>query len=528
MMVIKYNRLISGDVINFNYVKWVKSKIPFAFLRQHMPLVAIVSASFILLILTRLFTSNIEYDLGQSLMRELNFGVIVDCGSSGTRAHIFKWKKEDHQIAQIELFRDLHNGKALTKHITPGLSSIRDEPDKASEYMEPIMDFISKTIPSEKHLDTPIYFMATAGLRLLEDSTRKKILSDITRDIRAKFDFPKIKSQVITGEYEGIYSWLSLNVRKIYNDSDDFKSYGMIEMGGASAQVTYELNPEIENSILKNLKRTDAITTFRKEQVTLNLGHNQSVKLFASSFLGLGVNSVREFAIDLLVRDYLNGTGELGAKQLPKDFEVSLKDPCLTMESSEIVLRPIESISRLEQSVGFLIKRPDETFKVKLEGSGNFLNCLNLLERVLQVVKAERLNCAPSKQYCPMALLGSDFIPYQHYSFIGLSEMFFTTNEMINSAGVFNRTKILHETNSICSTKYSRLLEMYSHKEVSHQDRILYECFKASWLLTMLHNSGFKMPVTYNNFITAERLDGREIDWTLGAMIHEIVLNKRP
>ena len=527
-MNIRYTRLISEEVVSFNYLKWARSKIPVAFLRQQTVLVSLVIASTVLFILTTLFTCDVKHN-SVHRVSELRFGVIVDCGSSGTRAHIFQWSQEDNQIERIELLRNQLDGAPLSKHITPGLSSIRDEPDKASEYMEPIMNFITDSIPSNKHLETPIYFLATAGLRLLDETIQKRILTDITRDLKVKFGFPRIRGQVITGEYEAIYSWLSLNMRKVYNTSDQSRSYGMIEMGGASTQVAFELKPDVENDILRGLiSNYDAITAFRNEQISLNMGPNNSVKLFATTFLGLGVNSARESAVDLLVREYLNTTNQLGKK--PKDmssFEVRILDPCLTIGSSEVLIRPSKLITSTHQSIGFVTGQQSEAFRVKLQGSGNFINCLILLEKVLKIAKVERLNCSPSRQTCSTALLGTNFIPYQHHTFIGLSEMFFTTNEMIHLAGQFNRTMVLRETNRICSTEYNKLLEVFSHGGVSFEDRILYECFKASWLLTLLHHSGLNMPVTHADFLTADRIDGQEIDWTIGAMLSKIALDKR-
>lgn len=536
-MVIKYTRLLAEASPNLeNLVKWTKNQVPVAFLRQQVFLVSLVIGSTLLLLFTTFFTTDIEYELIQSISSDFKYGVVVDCGSSGSRAHIFRWKPDSLMMNHIELVRDSSSGIPLNKHITPGLSSFRDEPERASDYLEPIMSFISESIPQDKHLDTSIYFMATAGLRLLEESIQKRILSDISRDLKAKFGFPRIKSQVISGTLEGVYSWLSLNMNKKNRNqeknSNISKSYGMIEMGGASTQVAFELDPEIENAILKELKNTDAITAFKNEQVVLNLGPNESVKLFATTFLGLGANSGREATIDLLVQEYLNGTGELNNLRRSEftDYEIRLKDPCLTTGSSEIVMRPVSLLKNSNRAIGSSMKQGESTFKVRLEGSGDFLACMDSLTRVLNKIKSEKLNCNISKNSnpsCPMSLLGTNFIPYQRYAFVGLSEMFFTTNEMMELAGNFNRSRVLHETQRICSTQYNSLLEMYSKNgRVSFEDRILYECFKASWLVTLLHDYGFKMPVDYDNFSTLNRLNDVEIDWTIGAMLAEVALNK--
>lgn len=473
-------------------------------------------------------TENNEPDsLKEIHPNELRYSVIIDCGSSGSRAHIFKWKKK-RKSSHIELVKD----DTKSRHITPGLSTFKDDPDKASDYMEPIMDYISELIPTEKHYDTSIHFMATAGLRLLDESTQKAILSDIDKDLKGKYSFPKIKSQVITGEQEGIYSWISLNMNKNLRNSQYSQTYGMIEMGGASTQVAFELNDELEEAILNDLKNYSgsgsgqAVAAFKNEQLRLDVSPEHSVRLITVTFLGLGVNSAREAAIDLYIKDYVkNSSNQLSQQSDFSQFEMVLKDSCLPAGSSEVVIRPTALLTNNDTSIGLVIKQSEQTFRIRLEGTGDFFSCMSHLERVIQFARRERLNCQSKSQPCAMDLLGTNFIPYHKYPFIGLSEMFFTTNEMIDSAGQFNRSKVLHETKRICETKYNDLLSRYVQNGSSaDSDRVLYECFKASWLLTILHTSGLNMPTNYENFRTLDELDGEQIDWTTGAMLMEVAL----
>lgn len=453
---------------------------------------------------------------------DLRYSVIVDCGSSGSRAHIFKWKKKSSS-SHIELIRD----DTKSKHITPGLSSFKDEPHKASDYMEPIMEYVKELIPSEKHRDTSVHFMATAGLRLLDDSTRQAILDDVNRDLKDKFGFPNIKTQVITGEQEGIYSWISLNMNKKLRNSQYSKTYGMIEMGGASTQVAFELDNELEQSILSNLNTIEAKSAFKNEQLSLDIGPEHSVRLLTVTFLGLGVNSAREAAIDLYVQDYIKDSSkyhEFSHKTDFNNFELTLKDVCLPLGATEVVVRPTSLLTNNDTSIGLVIKQSEQTFKIRLEGTGDFYSCMNHLERVIIIAKKDRLNCQSKTKPCAMDLLATKFVPYHHYPFVGLSEMFFTTNEMMDSAGQFNRSKVLHETKRICETPYNELLGRYVRNGSSPDDRVLYECFKASWLLTILHDSGLGMPTDYGSFLTLDELDGEEIDWTTGAMLMEVAL----
>lgn len=42
-------------------------------------------------------------------------------------------------------------------------------PDKASDYLQPLLSFAAARIPREKHRETPLYILCTAGMRLLPE-----------------------------------------------------------------------------------------------------------------------------------------------------------------------------------------------------------------------------------------------------------------------------------------------------------------------------------------------------------------------
>lgn len=400
------------------------------------------------------------------------------------------------------------------RHITPGLSTFSNEPDKASEYMRPLMQFIVASIPRDRHIDTPVHFMATAGMRLLDGKTQKKILNDITNDLRSEFGIPRIRGQVISGTQEAIFSWLSLNAASRLVSQNTTITYGMIELGGASAQVAFELNPTIRSQVNSGLFDERSKITFEKEQGSVILGPNNKIRLFSTSFLGLGVNSARETAIDLLVMDYFKGIGGLdnsSNKSTSDTTELRIFDPCLNRGAREIVSRPHSPDPKLASH--------GNIHNIILEGIGNFYDCISLSERTIKYIKSEMLNCKDTS-HCPLHLLATRFIPFDRMTFIGLSEMFFTTNEMLNLSGIFDRAKMLHGTKEICNTQFTRLQEQHEHDlSITHKDRILYECSKACWLLTLLHNQGFMMPSDYGNLNNVDRFQDRAIDWTVGAMM---------
>lgn len=97
-----------------------------------------------------------------------------------------------------------------------GISSLVDEPSKASSYIEPLLDFAALKIPEHKHKETPLYILATAGMRMLSTADQESILDDLRVDIPLKYNFHFMAShvEVITGKQEGKYAKYTLKLMK--------------------------------------------------------------------------------------------------------------------------------------------------------------------------------------------------------------------------------------------------------------------------------------------------------------------------
>ena len=50
-----------------------------------------------------------------------------------------------------------------------GLAELAERPDEANSYMRPLLDYAVAHIPESKIPETPLYILATAGMRMLPE-----------------------------------------------------------------------------------------------------------------------------------------------------------------------------------------------------------------------------------------------------------------------------------------------------------------------------------------------------------------------
>ena len=106
-------------------------------------------------------------DPPRSPTQELQYGVVIDAGSSGSRVFVYTWPQPTGN--QGELLRVEHafvetsptqRRRASLKVDSP-LSATHNEPENASLVMEPLLEFASRVIPEHLRRATPLFILAT-------------------------------------------------------------------------------------------------------------------------------------------------------------------------------------------------------------------------------------------------------------------------------------------------------------------------------------------------------------------------------
>lgn len=414
--------------------------------------------------------------------------------------------------------------------MTAGLSSLADNPQGTDDYLRPLFDHAAAIIPASQLADTPVYVLATAGLRLLSESQSAAILQAACSYIRNGTPFT-IKSceeqvRIISGEEEGVYGWVAVNYLLDGFDAHGLadkgttrhsSTYGFLDMGGASTQIAFEPSTDARKEHADNLL-----------SVNLRLLDGMDVHhpVFVTTWLGYGTNQARERYVDASISDYISEHGQgLSAAVHDSSGEsplVVVDDPCLPKD-----LLLAESRHR-----GYASR-----------GTGDFSACIKK--------SAPLLNAEQDCKDFP-CLMGVHVPPidFQVNHFIGISEYWYSTQDIWKLGGVYDFPTFEKSALQFCSQSWGDLIQAHSEGGSSPPDvhRLEMQCFKAAWIVNVLHEGigiprlsvdkggeggksngtkeaieaaeqkGFLSPPSFQS---VNEINNVAVSWTLGRMVLE-------
>ncbi|XP_066495667.1 ectonucleoside triphosphate diphosphohydrolase 4 isoform X2 [Tiliqua scincoides] len=425
----------------------------------------------------------------------LNYGIMVDCGSSGSRIFVYYWPRHNgnpHNLLDIKQMRD-KNTKPVVMKIKPGISEFATSPEKVSDYIFPLLSFAADHVPRAKHKETPLYILCTAGMRILPESQQKAILEDLLTDIPVHFDFlfSDSHAEVISGKQEGVYAWIGINFvlgRFEHTDDEDDavvevqipgsehqeaivrkRTVGILDMGGVSTQIAYEV------------PKTVSFASSQQEEVAKNLlaefnlgcdAHQTEhvYRVYVATFLGFGGNAARQRYTDSILTNTVFRNRLLG-KQTGLTSETPYLDPCLPLD--------------LEDEI------PQNGQIMYLRGTGDFNLCREAIQPFMN--KTNETHTSLNGVYQPP-------VYFENSEFYGFSEFYYCTEDVLRIGGDYNAAKFIKAAKDYCATKWSILRERF--------DRGLYAAHAD------LHR------LNYVGLKTALQVYDKEVQWTLGAILY--------
>ncbi|GAB7362740.1 hypothetical protein MBLNU230_g3046t1 [Neophaeotheca triangularis] len=465
-------------------------------------------------------------------MANHRWGVILDAGSSGTRIYIYKWKtaprtpaKTDKDAAARRKLPELETHGKWRKKAKPGISTYGSRPEQVGpEHLKELVEFALDVVPKHQVPETPIFLLATAGMRLLPERERAEVLENVCAYFRQNTDFQLpdcgLHVQVIPGETEGLYGWVAANYLLGGFDAPEKQdigaghdTYGFLDMGGASAQIAFapnatEAEAHADDLQLLRLRRVD--------------GQALEYRVFVTTWLGFGANEARRRYVEGLLDAYS------GQKELP--------DPCL----------PVGLLAKTdgtEIEAGSPEAEGDEPY---LLGTGNFPECLKKTYPLLEKDKA----CVNAP--CLLDGVHTPAIDFDVNHFVGVSEYWHTTHEVFAKAHTdkaYDFHTFQKQVIDFCSRDWTDIEQDVAGRkwgEKVDEKTVEEVCFKASWLISMLHDGigvprvgieGTEQPGQGDHnktnslienakdrgfidpFQAVDKIHGTEVSWTLGKMV---------
>ncbi|KZW01594.1 hypothetical protein EXIGLDRAFT_602796 [Exidia glandulosa HHB12029] len=210
-----------------------------------------------------------------SAKRLVQWALMIDAGSTGSRIHAYKFNNcGPSPDYEYEVF----------KMTQPGLSSFGDDPEKAAQSLDALLDLAVQSVPESLHKCTPVAVKATAGLRLLGQAKSEAILKAVETRLHDKYPFPVLEKDgvvVMDGKDEGVYAWITVNyLLDAFQPS--VHSHAVLDLGGGSTQIVFE--PSI-------LAQNPVVDGEHKYSLTFGKEHRE---LYQHSYLGYGLMSARK------------------------------------------------------------------------------------------------------------------------------------------------------------------------------------------------------------------------------------------
>lgn len=467
--------------------------------------------------------------------------IIIDCGSSGSRASIYHWEPLydfPELFNKIEPRLNPENNKPLSFNVDKPLSVLDGQESSTYNYFKPIRNFIEEHLTVHERANSGVLILGTAGMRLLPDKLRESITEQATQYFIEDDNFVFVKTGVISGADEGMFMWLTVNSRlnlfASAQTADPKPFVGVIEMGGASVQVTYKLNPLLEHRIRMNIGMSEAQVNFDELFAYPDITKiKREYKLVSPTFLGLGSNRARDAYFDLLVFQ------ELKSELRPKLFDyfkekkslqfgkrrLILNDPCFPrgykMTDTEYIKKPKAMSRDPKWTVGFSIDNQTDTFDIELIGTSNYEHCLANVTELMNKIKEEKMNCTNTKTSpCSISMLSSKFVPFDEVEFYGIGDFAHTVSYVGMKHGPFNPAEMRARTKTFCNLSHDQIMESNPDINQFDKQRSRTECFKAVWVDVLL-TQGFKIPEKPFDFKIQPTIEGRKLEWTLGAAIEK-------
>ncbi|XP_076615110.1 ectonucleoside triphosphate diphosphohydrolase 2 [Chaetodon auriga] len=408
------------------------------------------------------------------------YGIVLDAGSSHTALYIYKWPA------------DKQNGTGVvTQHSEchvkgGGISSYAGQQGAAGQSLEACLDQAVTAIPKERHHVTPVYLGATAGMRLLHISSPEQsaqILREVGHKIQS-YPFSYQGAAILSGQEEGAYGWVTVNYLL-----ENFIKYGFVghwfspgrptvgalDFGGASTQITFATQEEVED---------------KNDMIKLRL-YGQEYSLYTHSFLCYGQDQVLKRLLVHIVKS--------------QGYSGSVTHPCYPAGHSRTL--KLNSIFNSPCTAKYKPSSYDSQASLTVQGSGHYEHCVGNVSEIF------------SFDSCPFSQCSFDkvFQPNVTGSFVAFSAFFYIHAflQRITSITVNTPAQLEEAAKTVCMMTFNQMLILAPEQKSRLQDYCASSVF-----VKILMLRGYRFDETSFPRISFQKKAGdASVGWALGYML---------
>ncbi|XP_074316804.1 putative apyrase 7 [Silene latifolia] len=405
------------------------------------------------------------------------FTVVVDCGSTGTRVNVYQWMTSVVRNGDLPVLLHSYPDELMKKHVwnngcqyhciqtEPGLDKFVGNYSQVKASLEPLIHWAEGLVPREIRGSTPIFVLATAGLRRIPLEESKSVLDDVECVVKEhSFKWKRDWIKVLSGREEAYYGWVALNYKMGYlKNASRLPTLGLLDLGGSSLQVVVETDDIRDDNHL----------------LVSKIGPAEH-QLMAYSLPAFGLNQAFDRSVNQV-------------KLLEKDDSSEVKHPCL---GSMYVSNYSCSSCSGPDSLVHLIGDPNwERCKILAHGAAMNSSISDWSDQ--EVLSSCRRNSANEGKNALNLFIGTN--PGVRYHALS---GFFVIYTMLNLTAKANLTNIWDKAEHLCSSTWA---------DPSNVSRSQY-CFKVLYLASLI-DKGLCLG-------SADIIFGPgDISWTLGASL---------
>jgi len=413
---------------------------------------------------------------GKRHKEKYDYGITIDAGSRHTGLFVFRWLKRIIKDYSTRPRSQPECPVGWSMKIHPGVAQYAYETDPHSrgleKYLSPLFSFAKKKLDGHDISKIPVFFGATAGMRLVTYPNRQPLMNRIRSYISSSgFKFHNSQAHVLSGEEEAMYNWVNVNnLNGFYGG--DAGSIGVLDMGGASLEAAYETPYDILDGWI-------AVQLFE-----------QRYRLYGRSYLQLGVKEAFRRII---------------------------------LETEEVLMRTNPCVP-----TGCIVNYsdPDSGFNKTLIGSSQQGTCSQFVQSIIQASipchypmdPSGKSECHAYGQYAPPQFSNMTFYGIDGFLDFTKELQLYRELKQDKHSTAMSLPVIKKYADILCMTAWEDLKLRFKKTD---EDFLATACFLGSFIYGIL-TTGLGFSNDFENFIFADRVDGKPLGWAPGLMLYKV------